>query len=104
MPDSSNGELIARLETAVSVLEAEDWSHGLSLLIGLVQDAHVQGDHRMEALGRAMMAQTLLQAGQPVEAQKQAEAAFLSAKESNHRDTIHRCMALLDTNPPPTET
>lgn len=94
---SPSGELVARLETAVSVLEAENWSEGLSLLIGLVQDAQLQDDHRMQGLGRAMMAQALLQTGQPDQALQQAEAAFDAAKLSDHRDTIHRCMALLET-------
>lgn len=97
-PDSPEGDrLQSRFDAAVEALEAQDWTGGMNLLLGLITGARAAEDHRLEALSRALLTQCLMETGQEGEAIKQVEEAFAAAEQSNDRDTIHRCMALRHT-------
>ncbi len=89
--------LQSRFDTAVEVLEREEWSEGMALLLGLIGDSEAGGHHQLEALSRALLTQALMNTGQETEAVLQADAAFAAAEQSNDRGTIHRCMALRHT-------
>jgi hypothetical protein len=94
---SASAALNARFEAAIEVLERGSWTEGMALLMGIISESSAAGNHRQEALARALLCQALVQTDQLPEAQAQAESAFRAAELSNHRDTIHRCMALRHT-------
>lgn len=95
--EQTRERLQSRFDAAVEILEAEQHAEGMHLLLGLIAEAEAGDFHRLEALSRALLTQSLMQTGQEDEALAQADAAFAAAEQSNDRDTIHRCMALRHT-------
>ncbi len=94
-PDASTPEL--HLQLAVSTLEAEDWTVGIGLLIGVLNQVEGIGAWRIEATARALLAQALYQTGQAKDGRVQAQLALAAAEQTDEGALIHRCMALLQT-------
>jgi len=88
---------VASLQAAVTALEAQEFTRGVSLLVALLDDIDGRGSHAVEATSRALLAQALHQMGQPDAGLTQARAALDAAGHTNDRALIHRCMALVET-------
>lgn len=89
--------LEARLASAADAMEAEGWSDAIGLLVGILADVEGRALHLVEATTRAMLAQALASTGPMEAALEQASLAIAAAENTDHRDVIHRCLALRES-------
>ncbi len=86
----------ATLEAAIAAMERGNHRDAIALLLVLLAEGpRARLGLRQEAVVRALLTQCLVQVQELDGATEQGKAALDIAEQSNDRDTIHRCMALL---------